>query len=48
METVPVKCAPMDCGEPGSKPACQLCPNSPTYWRRAETQEAPREAEPSR
>lgn len=23
-----------DCTEPGSRLKCQLCPASPTYWRR--------------
>lgn len=24
-----------DCVEPGSLVRCQLCPHSPTYWRRS-------------
>lgn len=35
----PAKCAPMKCETPGSKPCCQLCPESPTYWRRTEKPE---------
>lgn len=39
---VPEKCAPptgagiepKPCMEPGSLPRCQLCPKSPTYWRK--------------
>jgi hypothetical protein len=42
-DTVPSKCAgptgpgiePNPCTEPGGLPRCQLCPNSPTYWRKA-------------
>lgn len=41
---VPDKCAgatgagitPNPCTEPGSLPRCQLCPKSPTYWRKQE------------
>lgn len=40
--TVPDKCDPLigagveanPCTKPGSLPRCQLCPKSPTYWRR--------------
>jgi hypothetical protein len=38
---VPLKCEPRaagvdpnECVEPGSLPRCQICPLSPTYWRR--------------
>lgn len=24
----------LSCGGTGTKPSCQLCPQSPTYWRR--------------
>jgi hypothetical protein len=42
--SVPSKCAgptgagiePNPCTEPGSLPRCQLCPNSPAYWRAAD------------
>lgn len=42
---VPLKCKDHDaagvprndCTEPGSQLKCQLCPASPTYWRRTET-----------
>lgn len=41
---VPLKCGdhdaagvpPNPCREPGSMLRCQLCPNSPSYWRRQE------------
>jgi hypothetical protein len=29
----PVACRNLSCTEPGSKPSCQLCAHSPTYWR---------------
>lgn len=43
-EFVPVKCRDhdaagvprTDCTEPGSKLRCQLCPASPTFWRKTE------------
>lgn len=45
---VPVKCKehdaagvpPNPCREPGSALKCQLCPASPTYWRRTEREGA--------
>lgn len=41
---VPIKCGdhdaagvpPAPCLEPGSMDRCELCPASPTYWRKTE------------
>lgn len=45
-DTVPSKCTgptgaavePNPCTEPGTLLRCRLCPDSPTYWRKAKPQ----------